>query len=592
MIDITITIAGAAGQGMQTISYTLAKALTRQGYYVHCYQDLMSRIRGGHNAAILRISDRPVGSLSEKSNILIALNRESIDSHSPQLVEGGVVLYDDKISAAGASTALSVRDGGTSTGLSARDDKKLNMFPVPLEKLALESAQNKIMLNSVACGVCFSLMEYDFDVLADTLGDLFDRKGDLIVEANIRAAKAGYDHAEKEFKGVCPYCTLHRKRPGSQGKMLMTGSEAAGFGSLVSGLQFLSAYPMSPSTGVMEYCAAKQKEVLGLLVEQAEDEISAVNMAIGASVAGVRAMTCTSGGGFALMTEGLSLAGMTETPLVIFIAQRPGPATGLPTRTEQGDLLFALYGGHGEFARAILAPGDAEETVQAMQKAFNLADQYQTPVIVLGDQNLNDSFWTVDGLDLDKISIDRGKLLASWDQVSGSYKRYHLSSDGVSSRLIPGDTQEVQYWDSDEHTEEGHIAESAPVRLQMTAKRLAKLKGLKEDSLSPEVFGESRETVLVGFGTSKHAVREAVQLLQETGEKVAAVHFPQAFPLPKETVELLSGFKKIIVVEQNATGQFEKLLLTETKIKADSSIRKFDGRPLTAKYIVDSYEMK
>jgi 2-oxoglutarate ferredoxin oxidoreductase subunit alpha len=346
---------------------------------------------------------------------------------------------------------------------------------------------------------------------------------------------------------------------------------------------------MSPSTGIMEYCAAKQKEISGLLVEQAEDEISAVNMAIGASVAGVRAMTCTSGGGFALMTEGLSLAGMTEVPLVVFIAQRPGPATGFPTRTEQGDLLFALYGGHGEFARAILAPGDAEEAIYALQQAYNRADRYQTPVIVLGDQNLNDSFWTVDGLDLDKISIDRGKLLASWDQASGSYKRYHLSADGVSSRLIPGDTEEVQYWDSDEHTEEGHIAESAAVRLQMASKRLHKLKGLKEESMPPEIFGESRETALVGFGSSKWAVREAAEKLQEKGEKVSAVHFPQVFPLPKETVELLSGYKKIIVVEQNATGQLEKLLLGEAGIKAEGAIRKFDGRPLTAQYMVDSY---
>ncbi|MDP2806594.1 MAG: 2-oxoacid:acceptor oxidoreductase subunit alpha [bacterium] len=580
MIDLTITIAGAAGQGMQTISYTLAKALTRQGYFVHCYQDLMSRIRGGHNFASLRISDQPVGSLSEKSNILIALNRESIDIHSHGMVEGGVVVFDEKFQAADASTPLSVRDSG-----------KLNLFPVPLEKLALESAQNKIMVNAAACGVCFSLMEYDFNLLADTLGDLFAVKGDLIVEANIRAARAGYDYAEREFKGVCPYCTLHRKRSDSSEKMLMTGSEAAGFGSLVSGLQFLPAYPMSPSTGIMEYCAAKQKEVSGLLVEQAEDEISAVNMAIGASVAGVRAMTCTSGGGFALMTEGLSLAGMTEVPLVIFIAQRPGPATGFPTRTEQGDLLFALYGGHGEFARAILAPGDAGETVYAMQQAFNLADKYQTPVIVLGDQNLNDSFWTVDDLGLDKITIDRGKLLGNWDPAQGPYKRYHLSSDGISPRLVPGDTEEVQYWDSDEHTEEGHIAESASARLQMVSKRLHKFKGLKEESLSPVVLGDSKETVLVGFGSTKWAVREAVEKLREKGEKVSAAHFSQVYPLPKETVELLSGFKKIIVVEQNATGQFEKLLQLEAGIKADGSIRKFDGRPLTAKYIVDSYEV-
>jgi 2-oxoglutarate ferredoxin oxidoreductase subunit alpha len=570
MIDLTIKIAGAAGQGMQTISTILARSLTRQGYRIYCYQDLMSRIRGGHNFSTIRISDHPVGGLAEETNILIALNAESIKLHSGEMISNGVIVFDgDKIK--------------------YHDDDQ-NLFPVPLEKLATEAGQNRIMVNAVACGVCFNLMEYDFDVLADTLGDIFAAKGDAMVEANIRAARAGYEYARKNFpEGTCPYCQLKVKSERSQARLLMNGSQAAGLGAILSGLKFMSAYPMSPSTGIMEYIASKQQE-LGIIVEQAEDEIAAINMALGASFAGVRSMTATSGGGFALMTEGLSLAGMTETPLVIFLAQRPGPATGFPTRTEQGDLMFSLYGGHGEFPRAILSPGDAEEAIYCMNQAFNLADRYQIPVIILGDQNLNDSYWTVDDIDTSLLSIDRGKLLDRWDQTKGEYKRYHPTPDGISPRLIPGSPGAVGYWDSDEHSEEGHIAESASVRRQMMAKRMKKLHGLQEESLEPLVCGEGDEVLLIGFGTTKWPVIEAVETLARKGEKISGLHIGQAYPLSAGIGETAKGFSKIVVVEQNATGQTEKLLLTELGIKASGAIRKFDGRPITAKYIVDSYE--
>jgi len=572
MIDLSIKIAGAAGQGMQTIAYSVAKALVRQGYYVHCYQDLMSRIRGGHNFATLRISDHPVGSLAEKANILVALNEESVDIHSGELVKNGVVIYDSKIH---LSTPLGVHD-------------KLNLFPVPLEELAVEHGKNKLMLNSVASGACFGLMEYDIDVLADTIGDMFSAKGDQVVEGNIRAARAGYEYTLNNFpKGACPYCQLKVQSSNLTGKLLMTGSEAAGLGAMLSGVQFLSAYPMSPSTAVMEYLAARQREY-GLIVEQAEDEIAAVNMAIGASAAGARAMTCTSGGGFALMAEGLSLAGMCEVPLVIYLAQRPGPATGFPTRTEQGDLMFALYGGHGEFARAVLSPGDAGETVKAMALAFNLADRYQTLVIILGDQNLNDSYWTEDEIDASRFSIDRGKVLDDWPDASRDYKRYQITADGVSPRLIPGTPRAVGYWDSDEHTEEGHIAESAAVRRQMVAKRLTKLRGLMAEALEPEVFGDGTELALVGFGSTKHAAREAAGWLCEHGVEAAAVHFPQVWPLHQGTMDLLARYQKIIIVEQNATGQFARLLKSEIGLEAHGGIHRFDGRPMTAGYIVDS----
>jgi len=575
MVDLTIKIAGAAGQGMLTISTILAKSLTRQGYYVYCYQDLMSRIRGGHNSSAIRISDRPVGGLSEGVNILIALNEESIKLHSGEMIPNGVVVYDEKIA-------------GASTELSARKDE-LNLFPVPMEKLAVEAGQNKILVNSVACGVCFNLMEYDIEVLSDTLGDIFAAKGDAMVEANIRAARAGFEYSSKKFpQGACPYCQLKAESEKPKARLLMNGSEAAGLGAILSGLKFMSAYPMSPSTGIMEYIASKQKE-LGIIVEQAEDEIAAINMSLGASYAGVRSMTATSGGGFALMNEGLSLAGMTETPIVIYIAQRPGPATGFPTRTEQGDLMFALYGGHGEFPRAILAPGDAEETISCMNTAFNLADRYQIPVIVLGDQNLNDSLWTLDSIDTGSLTIDRGKLIDSWDGSKGDYKRYHLSPDGISPRLVPGTPGAVGYWDSDEHSEEGHITESASVRRQMMAKRMRKIHAMMEESLKPLMYGTGDEVLLIGFGTTKWPVMEAVNTLSRKGHSISGLHIRQPYPLSPEIKKISEGFPKIIIVEQNATGQLEKLLLTELGIKASGSIRKFDGRPITANYITDIF---
>jgi len=572
LFDISIKIAGAAGQGMQTIAYTLARALARQGYYVHCYQDLMSRIRGGHNCAVMRIADRPVGSLAERANILIALNGESVGLHAGEMVEGGVAIYDSKYKIGDAEV----------------QKHNVKLFPVPLEALAVEHGKNRIMLNSVASGVCFGLMEYDIDVLEDTLGDIFARKGDQAVEANIRAARAGHDFTLGNFpRGACPYCRLKPREVKPAGKLMMTGSEAAGYGAMAAGVKFVSAYPMSPATPVMEYLAARQRDH-GLVVEQAEDEIAAVNMAIGAAAAGARAMTCTSGGGFALMAEGLSLAGMTEVPLVIYLAQRPGPATGLPTRTEQADLMFAIHGGHGEFPRAVLTPGDAAEAAEAMVRAFNHADRYQTPVIVLGDQNLNDSFWTEGSLDLSRFAVERGEIIEKWDDPDKEYLRYRIRPDGVSPRLVPGTENAVGYWDSDEHDERGHIAESASVRRRMTAKRLMKARGLRAYAWEPQVHGSGTEVALVGFGSTKHAAREAAEWLAGHGVEAAAVHFPQAWPLPEKTGFILGKFQRIIVVEQNATGQFAGLLKSELGLEAAGQIHRFDGRPMTAGYIVDS----
>ena len=283
--------------------------------------------------------------------------------------------------------------------------------------------------------------------------------------------------------------------------MLLTGSQAIAFGAMASGLKLYSGYPMSPATTIMEFVST-QAASYNIVLEQAEDEIAAINMVIGANFAGVRAMTATSGGGFCLMVEALSLAGMTETPVVIVVAQRPGPSTGLPTRTEQADLNLVMHAGHGDFPRAILAPGSPEQALSLMSKAFNLADKYQTPVIVLGDQYFGDAYFSVDEFDLGGITIDRGHVLTNEDLPSpGDYQRYAPSKSGVSPRILPGQTGAVLYADSDEHTEEGHITESGAVRNQMMHKRMQKLEGLRREIGPPEIYPSGQaELVLLGWG--------------------------------------------------------------------------------------------
>ena len=351
-MDYSIRIGGEAGQGVQTVGDTLAKVFSRSGYHVFSHQDYESRVRGGHNFYQIRFSDHPVAASRDRINILTAFDKDSITLHEKELSENGQILYD--------SASLKT----TYTGI--------HFLDIPFSDMALEHGGNRIMANSVAMGAVMGMLDMGLELLIDLVREIFERKGEDIVKANINAVISGHVFAGKN----CGRCNFS-PAPLSKSKMLMTGTEAIGLGALASGCRFYSAYPMTPSTGIMNYIAGKEKEY-GVLVEQAEDEISAINMAIGASFAGVRAMTGTSGGGFALMVEGLSLAGMTETPVVIALGQRPGPATGLPTRTEQGDLQFALYTSHGEFPRAIFAPGTpAEHVVSQTTLATQFSEKLQ-----------------------------------------------------------------------------------------------------------------------------------------------------------------------------------------------------------------------
>ncbi len=569
-LDFSIRITGQAGQGIQSMSSAIGKILIRHGYNIFINSDVESRIRGGHNCDQIRISDAPVRAVHSDVALLIVLDAENKDVDFPHLRDDGVMIYD-----------------GQPLGDASEDPGRL---AIPLQQLATEAGGSKIMANTVAVGAAFAILKFDVEPVLDHLATVFEVKGDAVIRRNQKCAEAGYRYVQQRFKGAFPYeiqaGELKRE------KMLINGSQAMALGAVCSGLKFYSGYPMSPSTGIMETVAA-MAEKYAIIMEQAEDEISAINMAIGASFAGVRAMTSTSGGGFSLMVEALGLAGMTETPIVVVNAQRPGPSTGLPTRTEQSDLKFVIHAAHGEFPRAVFAPGTPEQAFYLMNKAFNTADKYQTPVIVLGDQHLNDSYFTVDALDVDRMTVDRGHIVLDKDLPSPrDFKRYAWDDSGISPRILPGHSRAVVYADSDEHTEAGHITESAEVRKQMMRKRMIKLDGMRKDMGPPALYpSEASDVVLVGWGSIYGAMKEAVDRLKARGVSAQMVHFSEIHPFPTyDFREIISKDTKIFAVENSYTGQFADIFSSETGAPIFHSILKYDGRPFAPREIVDAIQ--
>ncbi len=567
--DISFKIGGEAGQGLQSIGYGLARALAKGGLYIFAIQDNESRIRGGHNFFQVRVSDKPIQALSERIHVLISLNTVSIEAHQQELVEDGVIIYDaEKVKA-----AFPTRD----------------MLGIPFEKLAKEKTGLAIAANSVAVGAALSLVGYDFNFLAGVLEETFGKKGAGIVQKNIEAARTGYDYVPQNLSKKFKYTVTALER--SSERLLLTGNDAIASGALISSCKFMSGYPMSPSTPIQQFFASKMRDY-NVVFEQAEDEISAINMALGASFAGVRSMAATSGGGFSLMVEGVSLAGMTETPVVIVIAQRPGPATGFPTRTEQAELEFAIHAGHGEFPRAVFAPGNAEQAFYLTSKAFNLAEKYQIPVIILSDQHLSDSYFATEEFDISRIAIDRGTFYTKENaEVYGEYKRHLITDSGISPRLFPGEPLGLVVTDSDEHTEEGHITERAEDRVQNVKKRLKKLELVKREIADPYAFGPAdAEIVLIGWGSTFGALTEAVETLNAQRVKVKMLHLSEVWPFPAEAfVKEATRARHLISVESNATGQMAHLIRAETGTHITSEILRFDGRPISPEYILREF---
>ena len=553
-IDINIMVSGAAGQGIQTIGYILAKTASEAGYYVFAWQEYESRIRGGSNSYRIRVSDTPANSPLIEADIFLPLDEKSKAKYRPLLKENGILIDE--------------RESGN------------RVITIPFVSIAQTDLGNKLFANTVAAGALAAVLGLDLDSLSEVIADEFSGKGVDIIRTNLSAAATGYKFAKKSCEGICPWRLPKRELA----QYLISGNEALALGAAAAGCRFIAAYPMTPSTGIITFLS-KHKEQLKIFTEQAEDEIAAINMAIGATYAGVRAMTASSGGGFALMVEGISLAGMTETPLVIVLGQRPAPATGLPTRTEQGDLLFAINAGHGEFPKLVFAPSDPKDAFHKIIRAFNLADKYQSTAIILTDQFLADSYFSVKNFELEEL--DNRSYLANPENIA-DYKRYQLTETGISPRLYPGQSQHVVCCDSDEHDEYGHITEDLGLRRRMVDKRLKKFELLRREILPPEEkeFAEA-EDVLVSWGSSRNVVFEAVDKLNEKGNKVGALHFTELWPLPAYK---FPSEKHYFLVESNATGQLGRLLQSEFGLHVEGRITRYDGLPLDCMYIVEGFE--
>jgi 2-oxoglutarate ferredoxin oxidoreductase subunit alpha len=557
-LEYSIKIGGEAGQGIQTVGDTLIKVFSKTGYHVFSHQDYESRVRGGHNFYQIRISDRPISVSRKKIDILVAFDKESIFLHEPELTDGGIIVYDP--------------------AMQKEPFEGPHFLKVPFVELATQNGSSKVTANTVAVGAVMGMFGLPIEPLFDILKKTLKKKDEETLRINNNAARAGYEYA----KANCIRCGFPLASV-SEAKMLIDGNEAMGLGAVASGCKFYSAYPMTPSTGIMISIAEKHKEY-GIIVEQAEDEIAAINMALGASFAGARAMTGTSGGGFALMVEGLSLGAMTETPLVIALAQRPGPATGLPTRTEQGDLLFALHAGHGEFQRVIFAPGSPEQAFYLVNKAFDISQKYQIPVLILTDQYLADTQWTYGGFDVERLIYRDYRVSGSTMEGLSEYKRHAFTESGVSPFAIPGTSKHLVVTDSDEHNEEGHIIEDAPTRIKMVNKRVFQKHSALVDEIEPPLFyGVSEpEIVIVGWGSTYGIMKEVIDVLMSE-RPVAMLHFSELYPFPGikkyDYLSLLRKAKMTICIEQNATSQFARLMKTERGYEFTEHINRYDGRP-------------
>lgn len=550
-MDYTILVGGAAGQGMDTFAEILEKSLKRCGFHIFSHSDYMSRVRGGHNFMQIRFSDKPISTYTKKVDIIFALNEETVDLHEDKLKEDGIIILDEEIS------------------------KEKNLVHLPLEKTA-KKLENVKVSSTIGLGAILKYFGLPKDETQKIIRKEFNEK---ISDVNLKALDQGYDLIE----------TRHKLQTKADNSILINGNKAVALGAIAAGCRYYCGYPMTPSTGVINYMSHKSEE-MGIVIDQVEDEVAALNMALGASYAGVRAMTGSSGGGIALMGEAFSLAGMLETPVVVINVQRPGPATGLPTRTEQGDLRFMIHSGHGEFPKMVISLRNGEDAFYQTARAFNLAEKHQIPVVLLSDQNLSDSMVTYDPFDFEKISIDRyisgQEVIAKGER----YKRYKYTEDGVSPRIIPGKIKDqVVLVDSDEHDEYGNITESAEVRRKMVEKRAKKFENLKKEVQEPWLIGEKQpEHLIVAWGSSYGAVKEAVETLNSEGVSIGALVFGDIWPLPTENLgSMYKTAKNLIAVEQNSTGQLEGLIRQEMLIKCSHKILKYDGRAFSGEEIYD-----
>jgi 2-oxoglutarate ferredoxin oxidoreductase subunit alpha len=571
--NMTIRIGGAAGDGVESSGAGFCKAIARGGLHAFGLADYYSRIRGGHNFYSVRISAEPLYSHAEPVHVLLALTAETILHHRASVVPGGVVAYDSGLKVAPEDVVA----------------EDVAFVGIPMSDIAQEAAGTTLARNTVALGFASGITGYDVEPLRSVIRDNFARKGQAVVDGNLAAVDAGYAQGRRYAGDFAFRLDPIRDAPA---RMVINGTDAFSMGALAGGCRFVSGYPMTPGSLALHWMAA-HADRYGVVVKHTEDEIAAINMAIGAAHAGARALVPTSGGGFSLMVEALGLAGITETPIVVYNAQRPGPATGLPTRNEQGDLLFMLRASQGEFPRFLLAPGTHEQAFVAGWRAFNLAERYQTPALVLSDHYLAVAVRTLEVGDLgfDRVEIDRGALLSEedLDAMEEPYRRFRVTDTGVSPRARPGHPKAVYVASSNEHEEGGAITEEPDRRVAQVDKRMRKIGGMAQEMTGPSSYGPpDAGTTYLCWGSTYGPLREAVDRLNAgQAGRANLLHMTDLSPFPAEVVvAALSTANRVVAVEVNATAQLAALLRASTGRSVDGTILRYDGRAFTPEYIV------
>ncbi len=565
-------IGGEAGSGILSTGNIFSKIFSKVGYFVVDNIEYPSLIRGGHNTFTARVNVEEIYSINSSIDILVALNKETIEMHQDEVTYGGYVIYD----------------GGDYDIKEVADTRKdIDYISVPLLKIVSDIKASKVMINNVALGASVALLDYDMEVLKSVIRDVFKRKSKTIVDLNIKAAEFGY----RFIKDISKTKAFELEIVKPSKKILITGNDAVFLGGVRAGCKFYAAYPMTPSSSILHSFASVEND-FNIVTKHAEDEIAVINMAIGASFAGARAMVATSGGGFSLMNEGLGSAAMTETPLVVVLSQRPAPATGLPTWTGQGDMLFAIHSSHGEFLRVVMAPGDVQECFSCTGEAFNLAEKYQIPVIIMLDKHLSESHFSLDKLNYREISVERGKLIDNNKDVPDDFLRYKNTEDGVSPRVVLGLEKGMHIANSDEHDEYGYSEEDAHNRKMMVDKRFKKVMDLISEIPPPSLYGPNdAEITLWSWGSCKGPILEALKSLNQKEKKANLIHFKYLYPFDSEFVgNLISKNSKNVVVENNKTSQLSKLIMMNTGHRIKNKILKYSGRQFLPEEIIKGVE--
>ena len=573
-----IAIGGAAGQGVATPGDIFAKIFSRRGLNLNAYNAYQSIIRGGHTLLTIRAGPEKVTNMGDRIDLLIPLNQDTMDRHLGLLRAGAACIYN----------ADTIKPGVAASGV--------QLCPHPVSELA-DFTRNKVAQNTLALGAGLHMMGIGFPALEEVLREQFKKKGEAVVAENIGVARAGYDYAAAHFRAFANPLPKMEKR-----YAVLSGNTALAMGGAAAGVKFYCAYPMSPSTGVLHWMAAHARKA-GIMVRQVEDEIGVINMAIGAAHGGVRAMCATSGGGFALMSEGLGMSAMIETPVVVINCQRAGPSTGVPTKTEQGDLWQMLGAAFGDYPRVIAPPLDIGDCFKLIPEIFNVADRFQCPGLVLCDLLLSEGRLSVDPKDLDfSTAIDRGELITSSNgngagaevATNGSYKRYKITESGISPRAVPGVPEHIHTVATDEHMEDGVLISDEftnPVkRRAMMEKRMRKVAGIEAAVAPPKLMGpRDAEVTLIGWGSTKGVIEESCEILNEQGISANHLQIRWLVPLHGEAIlQILKGARHTIIVENNYSGQFARYLRSETSFVPDGHIRKYDGEPFMPHHIVEA----